>query len=472
MHYRFLWFGLLMTLLFGCVAMPEHPGSGRVAAMRVGGVEPIVLRVEGGPIDEPTEAVGVLTLESVLRDALHLDPRIQSALAGVDVAYAQSRQTRLLPNPVLSLVLKYPESGGSQVIEAGLTGDLLSLLQMRGRSRASDARLRAASAEVVSVVLDVVHEAQQTYVEIQALDAQYQLLQERLVLVGRLEEIAAARLEAGEAGRLELVSFKAERIAIEAERDALLLDRRTQRLRLSRQIGRPRGDANWVLDVWQDPAHQSVDEGPWIQVALEHRPEIQKMIWELAAMGEDARLARWSFLDAAEAGLDAERDSGEWSLGPGVSSALPIFDWGQASRAGANAEVIRVRHDLVQAQREAIEDVRRSSANFNESVHELKRAREQLLPLQRERRDLVESAYQAGQTDVTDLILADQDLADTRGQIVDLEKRVTLALIALHRAVGGRSIAAELTEQDPGATSKEAAPIARPEDTFNTGSPE
>lgn len=196
----------------------------------------------------------------------------------------------------------------------------------------------------------------------------------------------------------------------------------------------------------------------WVRTALEHRPEVRQRRWELAALGVDSRLARFGFFDGVTVGAQAERDP-DWSAGPAVSTPLPVFDWGQATRAKLNAQQTEARHLLLDAQRAVIEEVRRACAVFNESVHELDRARLRLIPLQQERRDLAEAAFRGGQTDVTTVILAEQDLAAAKARAIELELRHAVARARLDRAVGGGGIAAELIRTMPEATSQTTVDI-------------
>ena len=98
-------------------------------------------------------------LDDAVERAMRHDPGLQAALARVRAALAEADQARLLPNPVLSVALRFPEAGaGKPVIEAGLAADLLSVLQQPGRIKAADHRLRAASAEALTTALDLLFE--------------------------------------------------------------------------------------------------------------------------------------------------------------------------------------------------------------------------------------------------------------------------------------------------------------------------
>ena len=72
----------------------------------------------------------------------------------------------------------------------------------------------------------------------------------------------------------------------------------------------------------------------------------------------------------------------------------------------------------------------------------LVRAQRELLPLQRQRRQEAEDSYRAGQTDVTRVFLAEQDLRAAEARVIDLERQTTVSLVRLQRAVGGPGAAA------------------------------
>ncbi|MBN8489380.1 MAG: TolC family protein, partial [Burkholderiales bacterium] len=143
---------------------------------------------------------------------------------------------------------------------------------------------------------------------------------------------------------------------------------------------------------------------------MTHRPELQSLGWELAALGDDAALSRVSVWEPVDAGVDATRDD-DWRVGPTISTPIPIYDTGSASRAAAAARIQRARHELSLAKRLVIEEVRTSYATLASSLENLTRVRSTLLPLQESRRQIAEDAYRAGMSDITTLYLAEQDLS-------------------------------------------------------------
>jgi cobalt-zinc-cadmium efflux system outer membrane protein len=437
---------LLAVLSSGCApALPDIDGAGSDIASASGTSRAIEYRTIGEPIDATDASFETLTLPDAVGAALQHDANLQAALARLRAALADAQQARLLPNPILSVVARFPEGGGKTTIEAGLSAELLSLLQRPRRVSAADHRLHGASSEVLTVALDLVADVQETHATIQSIDAELANLQEQQELVNRLASIARARVEAGEAARLDVLTLDAERMRVDAELLDAQAQRRDERLRLARLLGTPSSAAEWTVAPWQPPALPTTDEKLWIQQAIEHRPEVMARRWELAALDEESSLAGWNWFDGAEVGIEAERDEGEWSVGPGVALPLPLLDSGQAQRGKATAAQVEARHNLVHAQRQVVEDVRRALASVQSAQRSLDKVRDELIPLLERRHEQATSAYQIGEADITAILLAEQELQEARSRRIELERRVASAHTKLLRAAGGPGIAASVT---------------------------
>jgi outer membrane protein TolC len=395
-------------------------------------------------LDEGTSVASTLTLSDATMRALHADPRIQAALTKVRVAQAEAHQTRLLPNPVLTVVVRLATAGGQPAVEASLAADLLAYVQRPGRINAADRRLRAASADALTAVVEAWADVQERFLAIQLADARVRLLEESQTATARYLGLAENRLRVGEAIRLDVSSLRTQRLDLELELADVRLERRRERLTLQRLIGQPSADASWSAPPLTDPFHGQVNERQALRAALENRPDLQSKLWELAALGVDARLARWYLLEGIVPSVEAERDP-DWGVGPALEIPLPIFDWGQARRAKADAQVLQARQELLDARRRVVEETRKALAALDESRATLKRVREELIPLQRQRRDDAEAGYQAGLSDVTSLLLAERDLQDTLSKYAELQQRAHAALIDLQRAVGGPAVLFAIT---------------------------
>jgi outer membrane protein TolC len=441
---------MLITAVGGCAVRPPWPDPEQFAGQAAGVEGAIELRLEGEPVDVTPSVGDHLSMAEAIKRSLQHDPTIQASLARVRAALAGAHQARLLPNPVVSVVLRWPEGGGSPTIEAGIAAELLSLLRKPGEIDAADNRLRVASAEVVTAVLDVLAETQNRFVEVQSLDALLPVLEERGKLLDRLVLLARQRLEGGEGTRLDLTTLEAQRVDLDVEIAERQIEQRTARLALARLTGQPSSDAVWLLDRWSLPDHQIADEARWVDMALSHRPEIQATLWQIEALGADVRLTRWVLFEPLEGGLESERDAGDWSLGPAATFPLPLFDWGQAKREAAEAALLESLHGLTATRRQVVEEVRRAYLSHTRLFDAFRKVRDGLIPLLERRLKEAESAFRAGQSDITPLILAEQDLQAGRTRLIDLERRTAESLIELYRAVGGPGrLPAALEPNDP-----------------------
>lgn len=436
--------GLALSLiaLTGCQSTRPDPAAEDAVTQAVALGEPLTFRVEGGPLDEPA-AGDTLSFLDATRRAVVTDPGLQGALARVRMAMADADQARLLPNPVLSFILRW--GAGKPNVEVTLTESIIQVFQRSSRSSAADNRLRQAAADAVGDALDVVATVQELYALVQAEDRLLPVLESRRDLLRRLTEVASNRLEAGEGVRGDVTTLDAQRVEMDIELAEAGLRRRTQRLRLAHLIGEPSGSAAWQLEPWMPPAAVATPEQVWVDLALQRRPEVQSVAWQLAALGDDYALTRLFPWEASDIGVDAQRPDG-WVAGPSVSTPLPIFDTGDARRARVTAEQIEARHALTTARRRVVEEVRVAHKALAGNLVNLARVRQDLIPLRQLRRDQAEEAYRAGLTDVTPLYLAERDLGLTQSQAIEIERQATVSLVRLQRAVGGPGVAAEIAK--------------------------
>jgi outer membrane protein TolC len=426
----------LGVMAVGCASAVPNVNASDSAAAAAGLREPIRFHTEGEPIDVPPLSASVLSQPEAVRLALTHDPDIQAAMARVRAALADAKQVRLLPNPVLSVVLRWPSGGGKPDIEAGLAADLISLLSRPGHISAADSRLRAAAAEVLTVTLDVLAEVQTQYAAVQASDELLTVLDDRVRVLDRLLGVARSRLEAGEGTRLDLLALEAQRVELHTDLADRQLDRTEQRLSLARMIGTPSAAADWNLTPYQSDDRPLGAESKWMTAALDHRPEMSQQRFALAAFGQEVRLAAFTPFDGTDVGVDAERD-GDWAVGPGVSLPVPLFDFGQSRRDRAEASVTEARHQLTRLGRRIVEQTRRAYAAVNASRDNVRRVESEWIPIAERRLEQAETQYRGGQTDITGLLLAEEELRSARTRRVELQQRCAEALIRLQRAVGG-----------------------------------
>lgn len=446
------------VLISGCAPLPKIESLPEDLARSAGVVEPIRFQTVGQPIDVEDNAPdpAAFAIPQTIETALRHSPELQASLARVRAALAEAKQTRLLPNPVLSVVFRFSSIKSKPDIEAGLGADLLSLLLRPRQASAADARLRAACGQSLTILLDQIEQVQTRYLSLAAAEAELSTLQQRKDSIDRLVDIARSRVQAGEAARLDLLALSAQRAEVIAEQIEKQADAQDHRLALARLIGRPSSDLAFQPQPWTPPSVAG-DERQWIAGALANHPDVAARKWELAALGDEAAVARFGFLSGS-AGVAAERTDG-WTLGPAADVPLPIFDIGQAARDRADANVIAARHELTQAGRQVVENVRRSAAAYRAAQQVVQTLQTDLIPLQNERRTQAETQYRNGAADISMLLLAEEDARASQLKLVQAQNKAALAYVRLERAVGGP--AAMRTLNSP-ATAPTQTPATQP----------
>jgi len=428
--------------LIGCHA--ERPDVSAAAARLTGMDTAITFHEAPEPLTADAPVPDTLTPVQAVRLALAHDPRIQAALARVRVAEADANQARLLPNPILTIDVRWPVASGSTAFEPSISTDLIAILEKPATIAAADNRLRESASNALVVVLDLISEVEQAYSAARAADAQIENAQARQQLLRQLRDIAQKRLDAGDATRLDVLTLDLQLLQSTLDVSDLGLQQETQRMTLARLIGAPLSDGPRHLAPWDAPKQPALaDESAWIEAAMHCRPEISAKLWELRAMGDDLKAADLAPLQGDSIGVHAEHD-GFWRLGPTITIPIPIFDFGQASKAKLEAQKMAARHDLLEQRREIVQDIRLAHATYVHSMQALADARDKLLPLQRQQIEQARLAYQSGEADLATLLLGETDLQLTQSKMIDLKEKVTVARIKLQRAAGGAAVADHL----------------------------
>ncbi|MFO0860700.1 MAG: TolC family protein [Phycisphaerales bacterium] len=435
----------LSVLLQGCQSSPLR--SDPVPDIQVrSGVDP-QLRLHNCelPIDQAVDGE-YLPLERAVALAVERAPDLQAALARTRLAAAEADQSRKLPNPVLDFILRW--GPGKPQFEISFAHAFVQVLQMPRRTSAADNRLRETAAGAIATALDVIEETQTAYAEARADAASIPVLEARLAVARKLEDLARSRVEAGEATSTDVSIARSQVSAITVELESVKRQAEHHRLHLARLVGAPSSPTRWRFST-PPTIPESAAESQWISVALSHQPNILEARWRLASLEDVAALAAWSVWEQSTLGADAQRDDA-WFVGPSFSVPIPIFDDGSAARAGATAAALEARHKLTAAARTAIQDVRDAWNSYASVGRGLRTVRDDLLPTQRQRRLLVEESYRAGQLDITAVDLAEQDLRAAELQELQSERDLWIARAKLERAAGGPSIAAGLMKLGTG----------------------
>lgn len=418
------------ALLGACRAPPSPPELAPASALAAlgGGAQ------AGTPDDAPDP--DRLSLAEAVRLALRRSPAVREALARFDEAAADSRQARRLPNPTLELSLRVDDFFSGFEGDASLITDVVAAVTRDGRAGVSDERLRAACFEVVARALDETDAVRDAYLRVQVAEAVMPLLRDEAATIAQLRDVADQRRNAGEAPGSDVDALDAERAALEdrlreAEREA-----QAARIGLARRVARPGSLAAWSVDPLAEPTTGPGDLESWTRQALELRPEIAGADHETAALEQEASLIGRPVLGVLDAGPTVERQDGT-SAGVAGSVTLPIFDDGTQLRAAAAARVEASREHAAELRLDVAGEVRTSWAVAQAALGQIAHLDQDRLPALERRIVAVRAAFEVGEADLTESLVAERDLIQARVRRVELLRDFHDASRRLERAAGG-----------------------------------
>jgi cobalt-zinc-cadmium efflux system outer membrane protein len=367
-------------------------------------------------------------------------PRYRALQSEVDVAKAETRAARVLPNPVLNLAILYLNSGFNQngvaTYYANATFPLLVGGQRRFRVKSANAFTRATEAEVVADYQNLAEEARNIFVELQAAQARTEVYDEALVELGSLKSFVEERRTAGFESEYATLRVAMRVSAWNVRRIDSVTQREEAAARLGAMVGRPtwRPHAEGSFAPTGVEAHA---DAMWAETQRT-QPEITAARMREAHAVQNVALARREAVPVPNltAGTVVIQNYFSASTTIGVTMPIPVFDWGQGLKARAEAQVISSRRE-----REAI--TAEVQAELTRAVHLLKMRRDALADYEREilgksdrMRTLALEAFRAGQAEVDDLVIASETHHDVRIIHIDLKAAVMQAEVDVLAAAG------------------------------------
>ena len=299
-----------------------------------------------------------LTADAAVQVAVLNNRRLQATYEDLGVAQAALVQAGLLSNPVFRGAALFPFEGDGVNLGLGAALHFLDVFAIPLRRSVARAEYDAARVRVTEAVLDLAAETRAAFIGVQAARLRV-VMQERAVANAEAGYQAALLLR--EAGNVPAVDLLAEQAVYEQARlDLVEIQAQAAEAReaLARRLGVFGERASFQVAGVLPPVPPAGDmtlDGPNVDGAeLERQAVAASLALQAARLDVDAVGRRMGLtnLETAlpdfEIGAEAERDDGEWEAGPEVEIALPLFDQGQAQRAGLRSE-LRRRQALVYA---------------------------------------------------------------------------------------------------------------------------
>lgn len=284
-----------------------------------------------------------LTEENAVRVALLNNPELQAIFEELGIAKADLIQAGLLENPIFSLTYQFrTQADTSAIIDIGIFQNFLEALLIPLKRRVAACELERTKAMVAAEVLEVIAKTRIAFIELQGAQQLWPLTEDALLGADAAYDAACRLRAAGNMTELELVAYRSffEGMKVElANLEIKILERREELNQLMGLWGR---QINWRA---KERLAKITDEDDWggaerraVANSLDLAVERKELSLIATQYGVDATRIVLPQIDLAPT---AQREGGDWFVGPAVGIPLPIFDFGHAASARARASILR-----------------------------------------------------------------------------------------------------------------------------------
>ncbi len=326
-----------------------------------------------------------LSADAAVQIALLNNPGLQATYAELGIAEADLVQAGRMTNPHFAYLRT--SNSGERKLEWALTFPILDLLTIPMRTRIERGRFEQVQLAVAAEMLAVATEARNSWIVAVAAEERVRYLGQVKLAAEASAELASRMEKVGNISRLDRMReqvFYTETIAHHARATQAAVE---ERERLTRLMGLSGGEAAFTLPE-RLPGLPS--EKPVIRDlearAMAERLDIQAARRETESLAASLGLTRATrFINVLELGPAGTREDPEpWKRGFEASLELPLFDWGGARVARAEAVYMQALHRVAEKAVNARSEVREAYSAYQNAYDAAIRYRDEILPLRKE----------------------------------------------------------------------------------------
>jgi outer membrane protein TolC len=432
-------------LVAGCAGVTPDGGFDAVArgAQARGKPEPKIMRSEADEraIQGTVRALLArpLAMEDAVRIALLNHPGLQASYWDVGIAQADLAQAARLQNPSFGFK-RLSGGGGALEIERSLSLGLVNALTLPLSKRVESARFESARLAVGIEIERHALETRRAWIE--AVAAHQGLAYARRVhaAANASAELMGRMSRSGNASQLDLAReqvFHAEANAGMARAGAQAT---ASRERLTRLLGLWGADTGFTLPerLPELPAAAADIPDPE-RLAIERRLDVQAARHDAQALAQNLGLTRATrFVNVFELGYERKRETdAPRSSGYAISLELPLFDWGTARVARAEASYMQSLRRVAEAAVNARSRARERYLAYRAAYDLARHYRDTVLPLRKQVSNEVLLRYNGMLASTFDLLTDAREQAAAVNATIDAQKEFWSAHASLEEALGG-----------------------------------
>lgn len=354
-----------------------------------------------------------LSVDDAVQVALLNHRGLQASYAELGISEADLVQASRLPNPRLSF--GRATRGAEREIDRGFHVDLTRLLLAPLVSGIEARRFEQARRLAALETLSVASQARKAWFQAVAADETLRYTQEVLKAADAGEELASRMTQAGNWSRLDHAreqSFYAD-AALNVARATQA--QRSAREHLTRLMGLWGDQTRFELPPRLPELPAAPDEYPDLErQAIDQRLDLQALRSQTQSLASNLGLSKVTrVINVLEVGAtrNSFSDSPTTERGYDISLEIPLFDWGGARVAKAEAVYMQSVNQLAQAAIEARSEVREAYLGYRSSHDVARHYRDEIVPLRKRISEENQLRYNGMFISVFDL------LADAREQI-------------------------------------------------------
>jgi outer membrane protein TolC len=433
----------LLALLAGCAGVTTDGGFDAVARQvreRGGATPRIVLNeADAQAVADTTRALLAtpLTMDAAVQVAVLNHPGLQASYWNVGIAQADLAQAARLQNPRFGF--KRTAGGGATEIERSIGLNLVQALTLPLARRLEGARFEQAKITVAAGIERHAFETRRAWIEAVAARQSLDYARRVNAAAEASAELMGRMARSGNAATLDL----AREQAFHAEAAAAVMRAGQQQVaareRLTRLLGLWGQDTAFTLperlpDLPAAPAQVADLE----RRALEHRLDVAAARRDAAALAQSLGLTRTTrFVNVLELGIERKSETGmPPARGYELSIELPLFDWGQARNARAEALYMQSLRRVAETAVDARSQARERYLGYRAAWDLARHYRDEVLPLRKQISSEVLLRYNGMLASPFDLLSDAREQAAAVNATIEALKQFWSASADLEEAIG------------------------------------
>jgi cobalt-zinc-cadmium efflux system outer membrane protein len=383
-----------------------------------------------------------LAVDDAVQIALINNRELQASYSQLGIAEADLVQAGRLPNPGFSFGRTH--SGDDIKIERSLSLSVMSLLTMPATSRIEARRFEQTKLKVADAMLRTAAQTRKAYFQSIAATQSVRYLEQVKQAAEVAHELAARMAKKGNFSQLDA-----------AREQAFYLDTSAQLTRARTQAVQERESLVRLLGLqgrrWQDGElqlpqrlpdlpQQAVTRDDSEQIAMEQRLDVQSAKLEVAALQTSLGLSKATrFVNVLDLGYVRNSETGKAAeVGYQASIEIPLFDWGGARVAKAEAIYMQAAHRLAATAVQAQSEVRVAYAAQQNAYLLARQYRDEVVPLRKRISDEYLLRYNGMLASVFELLADAREQANAVNAAIDAARDYWIADSDLQLALGGQ----------------------------------